>query len=44
MHPIVLCRAPSLPGELVRWLVLMPNGSTVSLTTIEVLELTRQTA
>lgn len=42
--PTVLCQAPSLPGELIRWVVLMPNGTTATLTTTEVMELARQAA
>lgn len=39
--PIVVCQAPSSHGELIRWTVILPNGSTAFLTTSEILALTR---
>lgn len=42
--PTIICQAPTLPGELIRWVVLMPNGTTQQLTTTQVMELARATA
>lgn len=42
--PIVVCQAPTTPGELIRWVVILGNGTTAFLTTTEVMALARQAA